>query len=136
MDNSPTETSLDKGVIHIIDDEQDIVTIASKDLEINSYSVHSFTNADEALADIELKCRKKVRMLITDIHMPVHNGFEVARRTRAIVPTVPIIFMTAFEVNSLEFKDMFPSLDGKNEFLQKPFHVHTLLELVQKYDSS
>jgi CheY-like chemotaxis protein len=71
-------------------------------------------------------------MVITDIRMPGHSGFEVARRTRTIIPDVPIIFMTAFEINSIEFGQLFPSLQV-NDFLQKPFHVTRLLEVVQRY---
>ena len=115
-----------------MDDEADIVSVAKTALESEGYTVHSFTNAQKALEDIEMKCRKKVGMLITDIRMPVHSGFEVARRTRAIVPDVPVIFMTAFEINSLEFDRLFPSLQV-NEFLQKPFHMQQLSEIARKY---
>lgn len=120
------------GVIHLVDDESDIVRVAAAFLEGHGYTVHSFTDGQEALKDIENKCRKKVGMLITDLRMPLHSGFEIARRTRAIVPDVPVVFMTAFEINSIEFDRVFPSLQV-NEFLQKPFHMQQLLEIVQKY---
>ncbi|WP_148681479.1 response regulator [Candidatus Nitrososphaera gargensis] len=42
--------------------------------------------------------------------MPRHSGFELARRTRAIVPDVPIIFMTAFEIDQIEFEKYFHRL--------------------------
>jgi FixJ family two-component response regulator len=120
------------GVIHLVDDEADIVTVAKTVLESEGYAVHAFTNPEEALRDIEIKCRRRVGMLITDVRMPGHSGFEVARRTRAIVPDVPVVFMTAFEINSLEFGKVFPSL-GVNEFVRKPFYTHQLLGLVRKY---
>jgi FixJ family two-component response regulator len=72
-------------------------------------------------------------MLITDMRMPGHSAFEIARRTRSIVPDVPVIFMTAFEINHAEFGMIFPSLEI-NEFLQKPFHMKQLLQVVKKYD--
>jgi YesN/AraC family two-component response regulator len=65
--------------------------------------VHSFTNPKEALNDIEKRRKKKVSMLITDVRMPLHSGFEIARRTKDIVPDVTVVFMTAFEINSPEF---------------------------------
>ncbi|MDQ4012825.1 MAG: response regulator [Thermoproteota archaeon] len=92
-----------KGVIHVVDDERDIITVATVALEREGYTVHSFTNPKEALNDIEKRCKKKVSMLITDVRMPLHSGFEIARRTKDIVPDVPVVFMTAFEINSPEF---------------------------------
>lgn len=110
--NLPRGDTPGQGVIHIVDDERDIATVAAKALELHGYTVHSFSDPEKALMDIEVKCRKKVGMLITDIRMPRRSGFEVAKRTRAIVPDVPVIFMTAFEMNSPEFDKVFPSLGG------------------------
>ncbi|AFU59790.1 hypothetical protein Ngar_c28710 [Candidatus Nitrososphaera gargensis Ga9.2] len=47
-----------KGIIHIVYDEPDIVSVAIS-IEREGYAVHSFTNPLEALEDIELRCRKK-----------------------------------------------------------------------------
>jgi FixJ family two-component response regulator len=91
------------GVIHLIDDEQDIVTVAAAALQSNGYAVHSFSDPAKALEDMELKCREKVGMVITDIRMPGHSGFDIARRTRMIKHDVPVILMTAFEINPAEF---------------------------------
>jgi DNA-binding NtrC family response regulator len=92
-----------KGVIHVVDDERDIITVATAALEREGYTMHSFTNPKEALNDIEKRRKKKVSMLITDVRMPLHSGFEIARRTKDIVPDVTVVFMTAFEINSPEF---------------------------------
>lgn len=121
-----------KGVIHVVDDERDIITVATAALEREGYTVHSFTNPKEALNDIEKRRKKKVSMLITDVRMPLHSGFEIARRTKDIVPDVPVVFMTAFEINSPEFDRLFPSLQI-SDFLQKPFRTQQLIELVKKY---
>ena len=125
-------------IIYVIDNEKDIVTFVTSALERNGYSVHSFTDSREALNDIVLNCsmnRKKVHMIITDIRMPEVNGFEIARRVRDINPDIPVVFMTAFEINSSEFHQVFPSLQVK-EFLQKPFQIQKLIDTVKKYDSA
>jgi len=122
----------DTGVIHLIDDDKDVLSIVTSALELEGYTVHSFSSSSEALKDIELKCKKKVRMLIADIRMPEHTGFEIARRMRAIKPDVPIIFMTAFEIHPSEFDKVFPKLQV-DEFIQKPFRVKKLLEMVHRY---
>ena len=124
---------------YVIDNEKDIVTFVTSALERNGYSVHSFTDSREALNDIVLNCsskkKKKVNMIITDIRMPDVNGFEIARRVRYINPDIPVVFMTAFEINSSEFHQVFPSLKVK-EFLQKPFQVQKLIDIVKKCNSA
>jgi two-component system cell cycle response regulator CpdR len=119
-------------VIHLIDDEPDIVSIAAAALQDSGYAVHSFTDPAKALEDIEVKCREKMGMLITDIRMPGYSGFDIARKARSIVPDLPVVFMTAFEINQPEFEKMFPSLKV-DEFLQKPFRVNRLLQVVRQH---
>jgi FixJ family two-component response regulator len=120
-------------IIHFIDDEKDMAIATASALKRHGHAVHAFSSASEALEDIETKCRGKVSMLITDVRMPVYSGFEIARRTRAIIPDVPVVFMTAFEINSIEFDKIFPSLKV-NEFLQKPCQIQRLLQVVKKYE--
>jgi FixJ family two-component response regulator len=79
-------------------------------------------------------CTKKMSIVITDVRMPVHNGFDIAMRARAVNPHVPIVFVTAFEINRSEFKKVFPSIQGIN-FLQKPFRLNTMLEMVKNLTS-
>lgn len=123
---------LPDNVIHLIDDEPDIVSVAAAALQSNGYAVHSFSDPSKALEDIELKCRENVGLLITDIRMPGYSGFDIARRARMIVPDLPVVFMTAFEINQAEFEKMFPSLKVE-EFLQKPFRTNRLLQIVRQY---
>jgi FixJ family two-component response regulator len=124
----------DEGVVHIIDDEPGIVNLATSILQNSGYKVHSFSDTSKALEDMAL-CNKKISMILTDIRMPGHNGFEIAREARAIVPDVPIVFLTGFEISRFEFQSMFPSLKGVN-FLQKPFHKDKLLDTVKQYAKS
>lgn len=63
--------------------------------------------------------------------MPGISGFEMTRRVLALRPDLPIILMTAFEMNRNEFGKMFPSLKVE-EFLQKPFHNSELLDAVER----
>src|SRR5690349_13118162 len=106
---------VNQGIIYVIDNEKAIVRFVTCVLDRNGYSVHSFTDSSEALKDIVLttissRNKKKVRMIITDIRKPKINGFEIARRVRDINPDIPVVFMTAFEINPSEFHQLFPSL--------------------------
>lgn len=126
------EGTRNRGIIHLIDDEKDVVTIAATALEREGYQVHYFTSISELLKDVQLRCKDKISMLIADIRMPGGSGFEIARKVRAMTPDVSIIFMTAFEINSSEFNKVFPSLKV-DEFLQKPFRIRALLTVVEAH---
>jgi FixJ family two-component response regulator len=120
------------GIIHLVDDEADIVATANSALRSHGFEVHAFSSADKALEDIERACRDNMSMLITDLRMPSHSGFEIARRARTIIPDLPVVLMTAFEVNLVEFEKLFPSL-RVDEILQKPFHINQLVSVAKKY---
>lgn len=119
-------------VIHVIDDEAEIVSVVAKSLETNGYQVHSFNDSSMGLEDILVKCKEDVGIVITGIRMSGYNGFEIARKTRAMLPHVPIVFMTSFEMNPSEFEKVFPSLTNVT-LLKKPFHIEKLLAIVAKY---
>lgn len=117
------------GIIHFVDDEPDIVRIAKEALQKNGFSVHAFTDSSDAINCIR-NCKEKTSMLITDLRMPEFSGFDIAREARAIKPDVPIVFITAFEINDIEFEKVFPSIEI-NEFLQKPFSIHDLSSMIK-----
>jgi DNA-binding NtrC family response regulator len=121
----------DDKIIHVVDDEKDIVAVVEQALRRQGYPVHAFSNSEEALKDI-LECREKMAILLTDMRMPGYSGFELARRARAIVPDIPVVMMTSFEIKESEFEKIFPSLKV-TDFLQKPFDVKKLTDIIAKY---
>jgi DNA-binding NtrC family response regulator len=114
-----------------VDDDTDIVRIAATALLNDGYLVHSFSSPAKAMEDFD-ECNKKMSIVITDIRMPGHSGFDIARKARAVNPNIPIVFMTAFEIMPDELKTVFPSLQGVDT-LQKPFSIVKLLDMVRKY---
>ena len=87
-----------KGIIHLVDDDSDIVKVTTFALQKSGYVVHSFKDGLVALEDIELKCKDHVSMVITDMRMPGISGFELARRVRALKPDVPITIKALLQV--------------------------------------
>jgi len=67
-------------------------------------------------------------LLITDIGMPVMNGFELARAFRSIHPRVPILLMTGLNsrANGLEAERR------GLELLLKPFSPELFLDIVTR----
>ena len=71
-------------------------------------------------------------LVLSDIRMVKMSGFELVRHIRSIRPETNIILMTAFEIDKSEFVKVFPSTKV-DDFLQKPFSMGTLNNLVHKY---
>ena len=72
---------------------------------------------------------KDYSLIISDIRMPVMNGFEFVRKARKINPKVKILLMTAFEINDKEFAQALPKpkIDG---LIRKPATSKEILSIV------
>ena len=65
--------------------------------------------------------------------MPGMNGFEFGKRIKKITCTMPVLLMSAFDVNGDE--SLLTSLNsGKDRegFIQKPISLRELISVVQK----
>lgn len=116
---------MDKNSILVLDDECDIVTVIKTALENQKYSVFGFTEPPIALEHFR-SSYAFYGLVITDLRMPIMNGFDFIKSIRQIKSEVKVLLMTAFEPNDdPNFADMFKShnIDG---FLQKPFSIKKL----------
>ena len=64
--------------------------------------------------------------------MPGVSGFELARRVREARPGMPLVLMTAFEINKSEFSMIFPS-NCVSDLVKKPFSNAQLFDIVKRY---
>ena len=46
---------------------------------------------------------RKYELVISDIRMPQMNGYELIKEVKKVKPKVKIFFITAFQINDLEF---------------------------------
>lgn len=81
------------------------------------------TGAVNGIAALKLMDGKKFDLIVSDIMMPLMDGFEFAETVRAIDKLTPILFMTA--------KDDLPSKErgfaaGVDDYLVKPFDLTEL----------
>jgi two-component SAPR family response regulator len=71
-------------------------------------------------------------LLILDMKMPNMNGFELYRQIKKIDDKVKICFLTAGEMDYVQFrKELFPALDN-NCYIQKPIENETLIKRLNK----
>jgi CheY-like chemotaxis protein len=81
----------------VVDDDVDAVSMLREILETSGAEVHSASSAEEALTALE---RHHPDVMISDLGMPVMDGFELIRRVRAskdpAVANVPAAALTAY----------------------------------------
>jgi len=116
--------------ILVVDDDPDISTLIKQSLTKNGFKVSAFTDPIMALEDFKINC-KTCRIILSDIRMPGMNGYELVKQAKQIDKDAKVVLMSAFEIQEKEFHNLLPDIkvDG---FLQKPFHIQQLNEVVEK----
>lgn len=114
--------------IALIDDDLDLLDLLTSFFKQRGYKVVAFSNAEEALIEIENK-RIEADVVISDLKLPVMSGMEFIKRTRKSIPSLPIILMTSegsveTAVEAIE--------SGAYDFVLKPLHIPQLLISVQR----
>ena len=71
-----------------------------------------------------------IDLIITDIQMPVKDGYTSTSEIHAMYPGIPIIAYTAYSYEGLKERIL---LAGARECLVKPFDSRQLLITIRKY---
>ena len=114
--------------ILVVDDDAPIRALAAQVLESRGYEVLVAADSPTALR-ISDDHASTIHLLLTDIMMPLGNGIALAQAFTAKRPETPVLYMSAFEAETIQSVRNGPVPDG--EFLQKPFTPRILLERVQ-----
>ena len=86
--------------------------------------------ADRVDGGVELLREKKPDLVIMDIRMPEKNGIEGLQEIREIDANVSIIMLTGYgDLETAQKAIRF----GANDYLQKPFDVNEIQEIIKKY---
>lgn len=113
--------------IVVIDDEPDMVKIATDLLESDGYVVSSFLNPKDGLRKIQ---ENPPDLIILDIRLPEMDGFQVCKTLKADPKTkgVPIIMVSV----KSEETDVVVGLElGADDYLTKPLRKRELLARVK-----
>ena len=111
-------------MVAVVDDDQSVLRSLEYLLESAGHGVRLFTSAAALLAS---GCLAETDCLISDIDMPVTDGFELLRLVHAERPGLPAIFITGYP----DTLNRLPPLGGSNpRFFTKPFQGSELLEAV------
>jgi len=110
--------------IMVVDDEQEILRLLKRTLELERYSVILTDNGGTALALLE---KHQPDLVILDIMMPGLNGFQVLDLIRHR-SSVPVIMLTARD----EVATVRDALNlGADDYVRKPFHTRELVARIR-----
>lgn len=126
LDNT---SSLD-GVVYIIDDELDILSVLTEMLAPFGFTIKQFSNGQEAVMNLK---KDRPDLIISDINMPNMNGIELLKYCNDSNIDIPIIFISGMISKEI----MLDCINhGAYGFIEKPFKetiiVTTTINAVKK----
>ena len=115
-------------VVLVVDDEQGLRELVCRTLRAEGYLTLEAAHGGEALEMVE-SGPETIDLVVTDVVMPGMDGRELGRRLARSRPTLPILYMSAYEVNDI-FQRGSPRVSAP--FLQKPFPRDGLINSVEQ----
>ncbi len=82
-----------KGTLLLVDDDRHVLTSMADWLRDQGYKVDVAADYQTAIAQIE---RKAYDLLLVDIRLPEHDGFEILSASRQRNPSTPVILLTGY----------------------------------------
>ena len=125
-EESPAPPQGQGETILIVDDEPAILKVTSSFLIKNGYTVLSAGDGIEALT-IYVKNSADIKLVVTDVMMPMMDGVNLTRALKKINPLVQVIAASGH--TEISHKNDLRAL-GIQTFLIKPFNNHQLLEAI------
>jgi signal transduction histidine kinase/CheY-like chemotaxis protein len=112
--------------ILIVEDNRINQTVTKKILEKSNIFCTIAENGDEAVS----KTKSGVfDLILMDINMPLKNGMEATREIRRFNTTVPIVALTAVEVEEMR-QQIYDS--GMNDIIVKPYDITKFINTIHK----
>ncbi|MCG7363097.1 PAS domain-containing protein [Roseomonas sp. ACRSG] len=125
---APQESRGGAETIMVVEDSDDVLTLAREHLEALGYRVIAARNADEALALLAKPENARVDLLFSDILMPGSmNGLVLAQRVREQMPEVAVLLTTGYN------EDLVAEGPGTSDWdvLGKPYRRTALADRVR-----
>ncbi|WP_129671198.1 response regulator [Candidatus Chloroploca sp. Khr17] len=123
---SPTALLKPSLKILVVDDEEPVVELLTRMLEDLGHAAIPVTSGTAAL---EVFQRETFDLILSDVKMPVMNGFEFLAALRQLDPQIAerIIFVTGDTVSPLTYAEF---KEGLYRFLAKPFTIEQLEQII------
>ncbi len=110
--------------ILIVEDDKDLAEALATTLELEGYQVVTAGNGTEALVCLN---RQAFRLVVSDVQMPVMDGFQLLNNIQQKFEHIPVLLMTAYGTIP---KAVAAMRAGAVDYLIKPFAAEVLVEKV------
>jgi signal transduction histidine kinase/ActR/RegA family two-component response regulator len=121
----PGRTRRGSETILVVEDEDEVRSLASEFLRSAGYSVLTAKDGMEAL-EVSERLRGSIQLLLTDIVMPKMRGIELAQRLKVASPKLRVVYMSGY----LDQDTCSEAMIEKAIFLQKPFSRDSLVRRI------
>ena len=111
--------------ILVVEDEDEVRSLACEFLQMSGYSVLTAKDGIEAL-EVSKRLGGSIQLLLTDVVMPKMHGTELAKTLKADFPSLKIVYMSGY----LEQDTCSRQILEKAFVLQKPFSRGTLIRQI------
>jgi two-component system, cell cycle sensor histidine kinase and response regulator CckA len=113
----------------VVEDEPSVRHLARSVLDNLGYEVLSASNGQDALNVARMHKGSMIRLVVTDVIMPLMSGKVMAEWLKATYPEVKILFTSGYTDDAITHHGV---LDAGVEFLPKPYTLATLAHKVRK----
>lgn len=115
----------DEMSILLVEDNEELIRVNQRMLEIKGYEVEAVVNIEEARVCLETS---DIRLMILDILLPDGSGLDFCKEVKKKYPNLPILFLTALGENS----DIVTGLRiGGDDYVSKPYDYEVLLAKIE-----
>jgi CheY-like chemotaxis protein len=114
--------------ILVVDDEKMVLEVSRELLEFMGYRVYAVGSGQEAIA-VYMEKRNEIDLVILDMIMPGISGGETFDRLKEINPDIKVVLSSGYSINGQAQEIM---AKGCNAFIQKPFHLEKLSQIVRE----
>jgi DNA-binding response OmpR family regulator len=107
----------------VVDDQPIVLDLVARILTVAGYGVLQATDATAALRLFQEE-RERIALVLTDVQMPGMSGVELGRRIWATDPSLPVLYMSGFTPEPLDFLS---ADEQQGRWIAKPFSGDELL---------
>jgi signal transduction histidine kinase/CheY-like chemotaxis protein len=123
-----TSSWLGSGTILLVEDEAQIILIAKTMLKALGFTVIEASNGKEAL-ELYRKHAAEITLVMTDLRMPVMDGYELFRELKLLKADLPIIISSGFGETLVTSQIARSEITG---LASKPYSFAQLREILKK----
>jgi len=115
-------------MVLVIEDDEDLRTSMAQALKQQGYKALEAANGEEGLLLFD-KYRREINLIVTDIIMPLMNGFELIDLLMPLCPQMKVLYISGYPDNPALQKR---NLNPETNFIPKPFSLEDLATKVRR----